>query len=69
MAGAWAGPDRRAGGISTVTTVAYLGFLLGPPAVGAASSAWSLPVALGSVAVLAVVVALLAPIAGRLKGM
>ena len=69
MAGAWAGPDRRAGAISTVTTIAYLGFLLGPPAVGAASSAWSLPVALGSVAVLAVVVALLAPIAGRLKGM
>jgi hypothetical protein len=31
--------------------------------------AWPLPVALGSVAVQAVVVALLAPIAGRIKGM
>ena len=65
MAGAWAGPDRRAGAISTVTTIAYLGFLLGPAAVGAASSAWSLPAALGCVAVLAVLVATLGPVAGR----
>jgi MFS family permease len=65
MAGAWAGPERRAGAISTVTTIAYLGFLLGPAAVGAASSAWSLPAALGGVAVLAVLVALLSPLAGR----
>jgi MFS family permease len=65
MAGAWAGPDRRAGAISTVTTIAYLGFLLGPAAVGAASSVWSLPAALAGVAVLAVVVALLGPVAGR----
>jgi MFS family permease len=65
MAGAWAGPERRAGAISTVTTIAYLGFLLGPAAVGAVSSAWSLPTALGGVAVLAVVVAVLGPVAGR----
>jgi hypothetical protein len=65
MAGAWAGPERRAGAISTVTTIAYLGFLLGPAAVGAASSAWSLPAALGGVAVLAVLVAGLGPVAGR----
>jgi MFS family permease len=65
MAGAWAGPERRAGAISTVTTIAYLGFLLGPAAVGAAASAWSLPVALGGVAVLAVLVAALGPAAGR----
>jgi fucose permease len=65
MAGAWAGPDRRAGAISTVTTIAYLGFLLGPAAVGAASSAWSLPAALGGVAVLAVLVAAHGPVAGR----
>ncbi len=65
MAGAWAGPERRAGAISTVTTIAYLGFLLGPAAVGAASSVWSLPAALAGVAVLAVVVALLGPVAGR----
>jgi MFS family permease len=65
MAGAWAGPERRAGAISTVTTIAYLGFLLGPAAVGAFSSIWSLPTALGGVAVLAVVVAMLGPVAGR----
>ncbi|MDX6249416.1 MAG: hypothetical protein QOF10_2776 [Kribbellaceae bacterium] len=65
MAGAWAGPSQRAGAISTVTTIAYLGFLLGPAAVGAASSAWSLPAALGGVAVLAVLVAALGPVAGR----
>lgn len=65
MAGAWAGPERRAGAISTVTTLAYLGFLLGPAAVGAASSAWSLPVALGGVAVLALLVAALGPVAAR----
>jgi len=65
MAGAWAGPERRAGAISTVTTIAYLGFLLGPAAVGAASSVWSLPAALGGVAVLAVIVAALGPVAGR----
>lgn len=65
MAGAWAGPQRRAGAISTVTTIAYLGFLLGPAAVGAAASAWSLPAALAAVAVLAVVVAALGPVAGR----
>lgn len=68
MTGAWAGPERRAGAISTVTTIAYLGFLLGPAAVGAASSVWSLPAALGGVAVLAVVVALLGPLAGRAAG-
>ncbi|MFC9687852.1 MFS transporter [Kribbella sp. NPDC056951] len=65
MAGAWAGPERRASAISTVTTIAYLGFLLGPAMVGAASSVWSLPTALGGVAVLAVVVAALGPVAGR----
>ncbi|MFC6160877.1 MFS transporter [Kribbella jiaozuonensis] len=68
MAGAWAGPARRAGAISVVTTIAYLGFLIGPAAVGAVSSQWSLPVALGGVAVLAVVVAGLAPVAGRIAG-
>lgn len=65
LAGAWARPERRAAAISTVTTLAYLGFLLGPPAVGAVSGVWSLPVALGGVAALAVVVAALAPLAGH----
>ncbi len=68
MTGAWAGPERRAGAISIVTTIAYLGFLVGPAAVGAVSSAWSLPIALGAVAVLAVIVAALAPLAARVAG-
>jgi MFS family permease len=65
LAGAWAGPERRAGAISTVTTIAYVGFLVGPAAVGAASAAWSLPTALGGVAVLALLVAALGPVAAR----
>ena len=65
IAGTWAGPDRRAGAISTVTTIAYLGFLLGPAAVGVVSAVWSLPAALGAVAVLALLVALLAPAVRR----
>lgn len=67
MAGAWAGEQRRAAAISTVTTLAYLGFLLGPAAVGAASSAWSLRVALGAVAVVALVVGALGPVISRDK--
>jgi MFS family permease len=68
MAGAWAGPERRAGAISVVTTIAYLGFLVGPAAVGAVSSVWSLSIALAGVAAVAVVVAGLAPVAGRVAG-
>jgi hypothetical protein len=45
--------------------IAYLGFLVGPAAVGAASSVWSLPAALGGVAGLAMLVSVLAPVAGR----
>lgn len=30
LAGAWAGPQKRAAAVSTVTTLAYLGFLVGP---------------------------------------
>jgi MFS family permease len=33
LAGAWAGPGRRGAAVSTVTTTAYLGFLVGPAAV------------------------------------
>ena len=67
MAGAWAGAERRAAAISTVTTVGYLGFLLGPLGVGLAASATSLPTALTMVAGLALVLALLAPLAGTAR--
>jgi MFS family permease len=67
MAGAWAGPHARAAAVSTVTTVAYLGFLLGPPAVGLMAAATSLPTALLAVALLAVVLAALAPLTSRVR--
>lgn len=49
----------------TVTTVAYLGFLVGPAAVGLASSLTSLLTALAGVAAVAVLLAVLAPAARR----
>jgi hypothetical protein len=66
MAGAWAGAERRAAAISTVTTVGYLGFLLGPLGVGLVASATTLATALLMVAGLEVVLAVLARLAGRL---
>jgi MFS family permease len=65
LAGAWAGPEKRGAAISTVTTVAYLGFLVGPAAVGLASSLTSLRMALTGVALVAVLLAVLAPTARR----
>jgi MFS family permease len=67
LAGAWAGPARRAAAVSTVTTVAYVGFLVGPAAVGLVSGATSLPTALASVAGLAFVLAALAPLTARIR--
>lgn len=58
--GRWAGPDRRASAISTVTTLSYLGFLVGPAAVGVLSAAADLRTALAVVAGLALLLALLA---------
>jgi len=66
MAGAWAGPAARAAAVSIVTTVAYVGFLVGPPAVGLVAAATALPTALLAVALLAVALAGLAPLTGRL---
>jgi MFS family permease len=67
MAGAWAGENARAAAVSTVTTVAYLGFLLGPPAVGLMAAATSLPTALLAIALLAVMLAALAPLTSRVR--
>lgn len=67
MAGAWAGPHARAAAVSTVTTVAYLGFLLGPPAVGLMAAATSLPTALLAIASLALILAALAPLTSRVR--
>jgi len=60
MAGAIAAPDRRGSAVSVVTTVAYLGFVVGPAAVGLVAQGIGLRAALASVAALAVALALLA---------
>ena len=60
IAGRGALPGRRGSAVSVVTTVAYLGFLLGPAAVGVAANASSLRAALGGVAALALLLAVLA---------
>jgi MFS family permease len=59
VAGAAAAPHERGAAVSIVTTVAYLGFLLGPAAVGALSAAATLRISLGAVAALALLLALL----------
>jgi predicted MFS family arabinose efflux permease len=47
-------------GLAAVTAVGYAGFLAGPPLIGLAAEATSLPVALGIVAALGIVIAALA---------
>jgi MFS family permease len=59
LAGAAAAPHERGAAVSIVTTVAYLGFLVGPAAVGALSEATTLRISLGAVAALAFLLALL----------
>jgi predicted MFS family arabinose efflux permease len=60
LAGAAAGPELRGAAISTATTIAYLGFLIGPAAVGAVAALSSLRSSLAAVGGLAVALALIA---------
>jgi MFS family permease len=60
IGGRMALPARRGSAVSVVTTVAYLGFLLGPAAVGVIANATSLRAALAGVAGVALLLALLA---------
>jgi predicted MFS family arabinose efflux permease len=57
LAGRSARPETRASAVSAVTTLAYLGFVVGPAFVGLAAEATSLRAALGGVALLAAVLA------------
>jgi predicted MFS family arabinose efflux permease len=57
LAGRSAGPANRASAVSTVTTLAYLGFVLSPALVGLAAEATSLRAALGGIALLAALLA------------
>lgn len=59
LAGRMAGPGERGRAMASVTTVAYLGFLVGPPLVGALAGAFDLRLALGAVAAVSVLLAAL----------
>lgn len=60
MAGAAAPAHLRGAAVATVTTIAYLGFLLGPAAVGGLATATDLPTSLTAVAGLAAALCLAA---------
>jgi hypothetical protein len=61
IAGRGADEAVRGAAVSIVTTIAYLGFLVGPAAVGLLASATTLESSLAAVAGVAVVLAILAP--------
>jgi MFS family permease len=68
VAGSWAGGQDEvgtAGATSTVVTLSYLGFLVGPALVGLVANATTLPTALGAVAGVAAGLGLLTPLAFR----
>ncbi len=63
LAGRHASAAERASAVSVVTTIGYLGFLLGPALVGLTADATSLPTALALVGALAAALALAARLA------
>jgi MFS family permease len=63
LAGRTGSPGERGGAVSTVTTLAYLGFLLGPALVGVAADATTLRIALIGVAAVALLLGALARLA------
>jgi Major Facilitator Superfamily len=65
LAGRGADEAVRGAAVSIVTTIAYLGFLVGPAVVGLVAEATTLEASLACVAMVAVVLALLSPAAGR----
>lgn len=58
LAGRNAAPEARGSAVSAVTTLAYIGFLIGPAAVGLAAGLASLPAALAGVAGVAALLAI-----------
>jgi MFS family permease len=56
-AGRSASPERRGSSVATVTTIAYLGFIVGPPSFGAVSGAIDLRAGMALLAALALVLA------------
>jgi MFS family permease len=67
IAGRAARPHERATIVGSVTTIMYLGFLVGPAAVGGLAELATLRISLGAVAVLALLLSLLSAVA-RLPG-
>ncbi|MCW2599031.1 MAG: major facilitator superfamily transporter [Frankiales bacterium] len=66
--GARAAPGRQGADLARVSTLGYVGFVAGPPLVGAVSAASSLPVALGSLAVVAIALTIGGPMLLRPSG-
>ncbi|MCU1602798.1 MAG: major facilitator superfamily transporter [Frankiales bacterium] len=60
--GARSTPGSQGADLATVAGVGYVGFVLGPPVVGAVSAGTSLPVALGGLGVVAAALALTGPL-------
>ena len=59
--GARSAPGREGADLSTATALGYVGFLAGPPLVGAVSAATSLPTALGGLGVFGLLLAVVGP--------
>jgi predicted MFS family arabinose efflux permease len=68
IAGRGADEAVRGAAVSIVTTIAYLGFLVGPAAVGLLASATALRTSLAAVAAVAMVLAILAPTSAPRSG-
>jgi hypothetical protein len=58
-------PGREGADLSTASGLGYVGFLAGPPLVGAVSAATSLPVALGSLGFFGLLIAVGGPVVLR----
>jgi MFS family permease len=56
-AGRSAAPDRQGAVVSTVTTIAYMGFIVGPPLVGGVAGIAGLRIGIGAMALVAVALA------------
>jgi MFS family permease len=64
-AGRGASEAERGSSVASVTTIAYLGFLVGPPLIGAVSGAADLRVGIGLLSAIALVLAALAAVSRR----
>jgi hypothetical protein len=68
LAGRGADEALRGAAVSIVTTIAYLGFLVGPAAVGLLANATTLETSLAAVAGVAVALGILAPLSTPTEG-